>query len=64
MVFSYVNSKGVKYYLHSKLGKKNKVKLYYFAKTMSPHNKEDELPDGREIMEHPTTAMPLLRKKQ
>ena len=64
MVFSYVNSKGIKYYLHSQLGRKNKVKLYYFAKIMSPHSKEDVLPEGKEIMEHPTTAMPLLRNKK
>lgn len=64
MVFTCLNSRGEKYYLHSKLGIKNKAKMYYFSKTMSPHNKEDSLPEGREIMEHPTTRMPLLRKKE
>jgi hypothetical protein len=63
MVFSYVNSAGQTYYLHAKEGVKNGVKMYYFAKAVNPHAKEDVLPEGREITEHPATKMPLLRKK-
>lgn len=63
MVFSFINSRNEKYYLNSRLGGKNKVKLYYFSKTMNPHTKEDALPEDREIIEHPTTRMPLLRHR-
>jgi hypothetical protein len=53
MVFEYINSKGVKYYLHQN------GKLFYFSK-----NKANaiDLPKGFKIVEHPTTGMPMLKK--
>lgn len=56
MAYEYTNSKGVKYYLHTKGGK-----LFYFSK--DPTDAID-LPEGMEVSENPKTGLPMIRKKQ
>ncbi len=54
MVFEKINSKGQKYYLHSK------GKLYFFSK--SPEGSID-LPAGMDVLENPRTGLPMVKKK-
>jgi hypothetical protein len=64
MAFSYKNSKGVTYYLHSttrslKSGKKQS--LYYFAKTQKA-GALDSIPAGFAVTES-KTGLPVLKRK-
>ncbi len=55
MGYEHTNSKGRKYYLHSK------GRLFFFSK------KEEEsidLPDGYKVIENQTTGLPMLKKNQ
>lgn len=54
MAFSYKNSKGNTYYLHSR------GRLFYFSK--DPAGAID-LPPGYQAMESQATGLPLLKKK-
>lgn len=65
MAFSFKNSKGTTYYLHSKnvtLRGGHKQTIYYFARDV---RKEalDAVPDGYAVMETKRTGMPVLKKK-
>ncbi|MEM5836197.1 MAG: hypothetical protein QXR09_00940 [Candidatus Aenigmatarchaeota archaeon] len=60
MVFSFTNSKGQIYYLHSKEGKGG-AKLFYFSKDPSG---AIDLPEGFEVFENPKTCLPMIRKKK
>ncbi|MFH1240091.1 MAG: hypothetical protein V1672_02645 [Candidatus Diapherotrites archaeon] len=57
MVYEHMNSKGIKYFLHKKRGKGT---LYYFSKDPKM---AVNLPPGYDVIEHPTTKLPLLKKK-
>ena len=63
MGFEYVNKKGQKYYLHSKIvvlrntGKEQKI--YFFSK--NPEGSV-ELPEGYKVVENPRTGLPFLKK--
>lgn len=59
MPFSIVNSRGVKYWLHKTLAKKNKRWLYYFS--LSPDGAIDK-PQGYEVVEFHRSKIPLLKK--
>ncbi len=64
MAYSYKNSKGQTYYLHStsrtlKSGKKQH--LYYFAKTQKA-GALDSVPEGFTVTES-RTGLPVLKKK-
>ncbi len=65
MAFTYVNSKGVTYYLHSKdvtlRGGKQQT-IYYFARDVRD-GALDEVPEGKEVMETKRTGMPVLKNK-
>jgi len=56
MVYEHTNSRGQKYYLHTRGGK-----LFFFSK-----NPEDgvDLPERLEVTENPRTGLPMVRKKQ
>lgn len=63
--YSFTNSKGVKYYLHSKMvtlrgGKEQRI--YYFAKDVRPADAVAELPEGREVSENERNGFPTLKK--
>jgi hypothetical protein len=60
MVFSFTNSKGQVYYLHSKEGKGG-AKLFFFSKDPSG---AIDLPEGFEVFENPKTALPMIRRKK
>jgi len=54
MAYEHTNSKGVKYYLHSR------GKLMFFSK--NPADSID-LPSHLEVMENSRTGLPMVRKK-
>jgi hypothetical protein len=53
-MFSYTNSKGVKYYLHKR------GKLYFFSRKKE---RAIELPEGYKVVENTRTGLPMLKKK-
>lgn len=66
MAYSYKNSKGQTYYLHSKnvtLKGGMKMTIYFFAKEVKPEGALDELPAGKEVVENKRTGLPLVKGK-
>lgn len=64
MAFQFKNSKGVTYYLHSRvvdLKGGRKQTIYYFAREVRPGALES-LPEGYKVVETPKTGMPILKK--
>ena len=66
MAFSYTNSKGREYYLHSKnvklRGGDRIQTIFYFA----PEQRTeaiDEVPDGFKVVESQKTGLPVLKRK-
>jgi hypothetical protein len=55
MAYEHTNSKGLKYYLHSK------GKLFFFSK--SPEGSID-LPTNFDVIENKRTGLPMVKKKQ
>ncbi|MDX1765861.1 MAG: hypothetical protein R3313_02820 [Candidatus Saccharimonadales bacterium] len=65
MAYSHTNSKGVKYYLHSKdvtLRGGKQQRIYYFAKDERPEA-VDALPEGYTVIENPRNGFLTLKKK-
>ena len=66
MAYSHTNSKGVKYYLHSKdvtlRGGKQQT-IYYFAKDERPADAVDSLPSNMTVIENPRNGFLTLKKK-
>ncbi len=60
MGFSKVNSKGVRYWLHKKLGK-NKRYIYFFSKNAEG---SIDLPEGYYVIESPISGIPMLKKRR
>jgi hypothetical protein len=64
MGYSYTNSKGKTYFLHSKdvelRGGRNQT-IYYFAKDERPE--ACDLPSGKVVVESPKTGLPFCKKK-
>lgn len=63
LAFEYVNSKGKKYFLHSKevvLKNGHKQQIYYFARAVKHPFAKGQLPENRVIMER--NGFPLLKK--
>jgi hypothetical protein len=64
MAYAFTNSKGVTYYLHSKLvslkGGRNQT-IYYFARDVRP-GALDAVPAGYKPVETAKTGMPILKK--
>jgi hypothetical protein len=63
--YAFTNSKGVEYFLHSKLvtlrgGKEQRI--YFFAKTVRPDDAVSELPVGYEVSENVRNGFPTLKK--
>lgn len=66
MAYSHTNSKGVTYYLHSKMvtlrgGKEQRI--YFFAKDVRPEFAVDELPEGYTVQENDRNGFLTLKKK-
>lgn len=64
MAFEFKNSKGISYYLHSRvvdLKGGRKQTIYYFAREVRP-GALDSLPAGYKVVETPKTGMPILKK--
>jgi len=64
MAYEFKNSKGITYYLHSRvvnLKGGRKQTIYYFAREVRP-GAVDSLPEGFKIVETPKTGMPILKK--
>jgi len=61
MVYEHTNSKGIKYFLNTTIGGKNKKILYYFSKDQRT---PVDMPEGFEVIENPVTKLPVLRKKR
>lgn len=66
MAFSYTNSKGREYYLHSKnvklRGGDRIQRIFYFA----PEQRTeaiDEVPEGFKVVESQKTGLPVLKRK-
>lgn len=55
MPFSFVNSKGKKYFLHKK------EKLYFFSQK---EKDAIELPEGYKVIENIRTGLPMLKKEK
>lgn len=65
MAFSYTNSKGQTYYLHTKqvtLKGNLQMQIYYFKREVDDQFAIDELPEGREVVENKRTGLPLVRR--
>ena len=65
MAFSYTNSKGQTYYLHSKqvtLKGNLQMQIYYFKREVDSEFAIDALPEGREVVENKRTGLPLVRR--
>jgi hypothetical protein len=66
MAYSHTNSKGVTYYLHSKVvtlrGGKQQT-IYYFAKDVREKEAVDQLPADRVVNENPRNGFLTLKKK-
>jgi hypothetical protein len=63
MAYSYDNSKGTTYYLHSRPTRGNTGgKLYFFARE-EKEGVENDLPEGYEVKET-STGLPVLKKTQ
>ncbi len=65
MAYEHTNSKGTKYYLHSKevkLRSGRMQRIYYFAK-QAGSDAIDELPDGFTVVENQRTGLPTLKKE-
>ncbi len=60
MPYVYVNKKGQKYYLHSRIGAAGQ-KIYFFSR--NPEGAEESLPPGYRVVENPRTGLPMLTKK-
>lgn len=66
MAYSYKNSKGQTYFLHSRevtLRGGRQQRIYWFAKAVTEDRALDEVPEGYEVMESQRTGLPILRKK-
>lgn len=64
--FSYTNSKGVTYYLHTKqvtLRGGRVQPIYYFAKEERAADAVAALPDGYMVVENPRNGFLTLKKK-
>jgi len=57
--YEYINARGQKYFLHTKIGT-NENRLYFFSK--KPEDSID-MPEGYEVVENKKTGLPLLKKK-
>ena len=67
MAYSYENSKGQTYYLHSKevtLRGGRLQRIYWFAKAVNDENAIEELPEGFEVIESQKTGLPITRRKK
>lgn len=65
VAYTHTNTKGVTYYLHSKLvtlrgGKQQRI--YFFAKDVRPNDAVAELPDGYMVQENPRNGFLTLKK--
>ncbi len=64
VAYSFKNSKGQTYYLHSKdvtLKNGRKQTIYFFARDVRSGSL-DKVPSGYEVMETTRTGMPVLKK--
>ena len=65
MAYSYKNSKGVMYYLHSMLvklrGSGAKQQIYYFGRKAGARS-IDSMPKGYKVVTSRRTGLPLLKK--
>ncbi len=64
MAYAFTNSRGVKYYLHSKkvnLKGGREQTIFYFARDIRPGALE-AVPAGYTVMETAKTGMPILKK--
>ena len=63
MAYTYKNSRGQTYYLHSrKSGRGGNGQIYFFAKE-EKDDTMDKLPEGYEVKEIERTGLPVLKKK-
>jgi len=63
--YSYTNSKGQTYYLHTRevTLKNGKVqRIYYFARDVRDNDALDAVPAGYTVVETKRTGMPVLKK--
>lgn len=66
MIFSFVNSKGTKYFLNKKevQMRNNRVQtIYFFSKDERPETGLEAVPDGYKVKEG-KTGLPVLQKAQ
>jgi hypothetical protein len=64
MAYEFKNSKGVSYFLHSRvvdLKGGRKQTIYYFARDVRT-GALDSVPSGYKVVETPKTGMPILKK--
>lgn len=64
MAYSYTNSKGTTYYLHSKettLKNGRVQRIYFFAKDIREDGALDAIPEGRMVAES-KNGLPVLKK--
>jgi hypothetical protein len=65
MAYEFLNSRGVKYYLHSKevtLKGGRLQRIYFFARDVRPGSL-DAVPPAYKVEETKKTGMPILKKK-
>jgi hypothetical protein len=65
VAYSYKNSKGQEYFLHSKeveFRGGRKFTIYYFAREVKKTGAIDTIPEGMVVTENTRTGLPLLKK--
>lgn len=60
MGYEHTNSRGVKYYLHSREVGTKGAKLFFFSKDSTD---SIDLPDNMTVMENERTGLPMVKKK-
>lgn len=64
MAYEHVNSKGQKYYLHTKdvtLRGGRHQRIYYFARVAKPKDALEAVPEGYKVIENKRTGLPMLK---
>ena len=67
MAYTYTNSKGTDYYLHSRVTQlKNgrEQRIYFFARDVRSADALEAVPAGYEVSENTRSGLPILRKER
>jgi len=67
MAYSYANSKGQTYFLHSKevtLRGGRRQRIFFFAREEREEGGLDAVPEGYRVVENKKTGLPMLKREE